>query len=313
MKHTLKITAILISAFLLAQLVGLLIVGSYIDVQHSVESGNVTYESLPLDMERPQMEQNWAFLYILLAVLLGTVVLLLLIRFRKNSWWKAWFFLAVVLCLVVAFSPFLRKLLPDIFQVAGLSFPEIVAIAAAIALAFFKVIKPNIYVHNITELFIYGGIAAIFVPELNILSMLILLGLISLYDMYAVWKSKHMVSLAKFQSESKVFAGLSIPYGKLPKGGKDVKLVADKKGGISIAILGGGDIAFPLLFAGVVFKGLLLTESYGAALLESMIIPLFAALALLILFIRASKERFYPAMPFITAGCLVGYGLLLLF
>jgi presenilin-like A22 family membrane protease len=32
--------------------------------------------------------------------------------------------------------------------------------------------------------------------------------------MYAVWKSKHMVSLANFTAESKVFAGLLVPYDK---------------------------------------------------------------------------------------------------
>ena len=46
---------------------------------------------------------------------------------------------------------------------------------------------------------------------MNIFSASILLVLISLYDMYAVWKSRHMVAMAKFQSSSNLFAGISIP------------------------------------------------------------------------------------------------------
>ena len=40
----------------------------------------------------------------------------------------------------------------------------------------------------------------------------ILLVLISIYDMIAVWKSKHMITLAKFQLDTKSFAGLAMNY-----------------------------------------------------------------------------------------------------
>ena len=75
-----------------------------------------------------------------------------------------------------------------------------------------KIFKPNFWIQNLTELFIYGGLAAIFVPFFNIWSVSILLILIALYDAYAVWKSKHMITLAKSQMEAKVFSGLLIPY-----------------------------------------------------------------------------------------------------
>ncbi|MBS3145707.1 hypothetical protein J4414_02800 [Candidatus Woesearchaeota archaeon] len=106
--------------------------------------------------------------------------------------------------------------------------------------------------------------------------------LISIYDMYAVWKSKHMIKLAKFQSKLKTFAGLFIPYEKN-----------------KAAILGGGDIAFPLLFAGVVLleKGLY----------PSILIIVYSALALFLLFLFGKKKKFYPAMPFISLGCFLGY------
>ena len=71
------------------------------------------------------------------------------------------------------------------------------------------------------------------------------------------------------------------------------------------AILGGGDIAFPLLFSGVILKTM--------GFLPAIITSLTAAIALLILFVAAEKKKFYPAMPFITLGCFIGYAAVKLF
>jgi len=163
---------------------------------------------------------------------------------------------------------------------------QLFAFIASIVFAFFKVIKKNIIIHNIGELFIYGGLAAIFVPIFNIKSISIFLVIISVYDYIAVRKTGHMIKLVKFQTKLRLFAGVLIPYGK------------------GVAILGGGDIGLPLLFAGVVMK------SYG---FNALIISFFAALSLLYLFWVADKKKFYPAMPFITAGCFLGYAVLKLF
>ena len=93
-----------------------------------------------------------------------------------------------------------------------LPYANTIIIFLAISLAAWKILRPNVFIHNLTEVFIYGGIAALLVPIINLFSAFILLLLISIYDMYAVWKSKHMVSMAKFQSEAKVFAGLLKRY-----------------------------------------------------------------------------------------------------
>jgi len=286
MKHTLKITLILVLLFFLSQVVGLAITNQYIDHEKTAETGVTAWEELPYKMERPPVEESSSFIYILIAVLLGTGLLMLLIKFKKVNLWKFWFFISVVLCLTIALKPFMR---------------QEIALAISLVLALFKVVKPNIFVHNITEVFIYGGLAAIFVPIMNLYAVFMLLLLISGYDIYAVWKSKHMIKLAKFQTSSRVFAGLSIPY-KMPK--KEHKKKAGRVEKIKTAILGGGDIAFPLIFAGVVMK------SFG--FLNSLIIPVFVSAALFVLLIKSKKNKFYPAMPFLSIGCLAGYGFVLL-
>jgi len=85
---------------------------------------------------------------------------------------------------------------------------------------------------------------------------------------------------------------------------------------IKNAILGGGDIAFPLLFGGVILKELVSSEQFITnpilTYIEALIVPFFVSIALLWLFMKAEKDKFYPAMPFVTIGCFVGYGVLML-
>jgi presenilin-like A22 family membrane protease len=289
MKHNWPITILLVSMFLLAQVVGLLVVKSYIDVQKTAETGTVEWKNLPsiggIGMERPEAPPITSVIYILVALVIGTVLILLIIRWQKVMLWKMWFWLAVVLCLHIAFSAFMKSTY---------------ALALALVLGSLKIFKPGIVVHNVTELFIYGGLAVIFVPLLNPIAAIVLLLVISCYDMYAVWKSKHMTHMAQFQAKSGIFAGLLLPYA--PK--KIVLKVPEKHGALRTAILGGGDIGFPLIFAGVVMK--------TAGLQQAAIIALGATLALFCLLYWGQRKRFYPAMPFLTTGCLIGYGLALL-
>ena len=271
MKHTIKVTAIVLLMFLLAQLIGLVIVKQYLP-----------RETLPFNIEKPQLEEQTSFIPLFITIMVATILALILIRFSAMRLWKLWFFLSVLFTLVIAFAAFI---------------PQAIALALALILALWKVLRPNIYIHNLTELFIYGGLAAIFVPVLSIFSVSILMILIAIYDMIAVWKTKHMIKLAKFQANSKTFAGLLIPYSlkkPKPKKGAYKKIMVP----VRTAILGGGDIGFPLLFAGVILK----TSTF----LNAFIISVFAALALMFLFIIAKKKKFYPAMPFITIGMYLG-------
>ncbi len=287
MKHNLKITAILLTIFLLAQFVGLAIIYNYIDPQKSLEEGKTVFKELPIG-ERPPIEEDTSFIPIMIAILIGTGILFLLMKFNLTLVWKLWFLVAIVLSLTVAGSAFLQAK---------------VALFIALILGLWKVFKPNVWIQNLTEIFIYGGLAAIFVPLINLYSAIILLILISGYDAYAVWKSKHMIKLAESQTKAKIFAGLLIPYinGKNEKVSKvESKEKVMVPSSIRTAVLGGGDIGFPLIFAGVILK------EWG--LWQSLVIPIFAALGLALIFWKGEAKKFYPAMPFISAGCFLGLG-----
>ena len=311
MKHDFPIVAFLIILFFCSQIFGLVILGNYVDYTKTFELGKVVFKPLPFEMERPEVTPEYSFVYIMVGVLIATGILMLIIKYGKVGLWKFWYFLSVFFCLMIALTAF---------------FPEDYGFILALILGIWKVFRPNIIIHNLTEIFIYGGILVVFAPMLSLMSMVLLLLLISAYDMYAVWKSKHMVDMAQFLTESKTFAGLFVPYTpkhpikqlilqkaqakQMPK--LQTQVVQVK---VRSAVLGGGDIAFPLLFTSTIFQKLLILfgSSSGLSLgfyWRMAIVPLCTTIALILLFSQSKKDVFYPAMPFLSIGCFIGYGLL---
>src|SRR3989338_463440 len=265
MKHTFKVTLLLALIFFVAQIVGLAVTKEYISTEEYIDPETkavvkqIVSEDLPYNLERPKIDESTSYIWITIAVIIGTLLMLLIIRFKKISLWKLWFFFAVFFTMAIAFAPFTG---------------QVIAALLAFIFALIKIYKPTTVLNNFTEIFIYGGLAAIFVPIINVFAAFALLFLISIYDIIAVRHTKHMVKLAKFQARSNVFAGLLVPYGK----GKG-----------RIAVLGGGDIGFPLLFAGAVMKELMLTNTEPIGFLKALIIPVFVTFALLYLLITGEK------------------------
>lgn len=299
MKHSVKITLILLGLYLGSLLIGLHIIGSYIDLGATRTTGEVVFNEEMYLIAPPEMEnESISWIPIMFAVLIGTGIILLIARFGQVYLWKLWFFASISLALSLAFAPYVWRLF-DALHIGGWAMGTI---GLAMIFAALKAFRHHIVVHNVTELFIYGGIAALFVPILNIQSAIVLLVIISLYDAYAVWKSQHMVTLAKFQAQSNAFAGLFIPKSMTKTKGSVISTHSDtssKESQSDYAILGGGDIAFPLLFAGAVLK--------TGGVLAPILVVLGATLGLSWLLLFSKPGKFYPAMPIITVGCFIGY------
>ena len=309
MKHNLKITAILLSMFVIAQLIGIYVINAdpftvQKEINGTVQEVDNSYLSWINPPEvKTQGEFTSLFVNIIIAFLLAIAILILLMKFRVSVFLKIWFFLVVSIALLLSFLA-LMKLLP--FEINA-RIPFILPLLLAILLASLKIFRRNFLVHNFTELLIYPGIATVFVPLLNVWTIIALLILISVYDIWAVWHSGIMQKMAKYQIDTlKVFSGFFVPYvskkvkqqiGRWKKtlSGSQLK---KKKIKVNVAILGGGDIVFPIITAGVMLK----TLGFGSA----FFVIAGATLGLAYLFVAAEKRKFYPAMPFITAGILIG-------
>ncbi len=300
MKHPLRITLILVSLFFITQLFGLAVLNHYIVKKVSFERinnstvkvVNVSWNSNSLVGPPPKVNQNLSFLFIFISILVSTLLFFVLIKFRAKPLWGLWYALAVFSASAISLAAFMS---------------EVWAVVLALLITALKVKSKNAYIHNLTEPFVYAGVAVILVPFFNMFSIFGLLILIAIYDYIAVNKSKHMVSLAKFQLSNGNFVGLAVPKSdnsklkvEISKLNSNIKKEKEsKKGDDRIAILGGGDLTFPLVFAGVMLKYF--------PIQKVLLIPLFATIALTLLFAYSKKNKFYPAMPFLTVSCALGY------
>lgn len=301
MKHNTKITAILIAMFLITQIIGLFVI-------HFYES---PAQELPYYMEPPEdINTETSIFSILFAFALAITLFFILTKIKAEKVIRGWFFIVTVIAIGLTLNTFLLFILKA--PQNPYEYLSIIALAIAIPLAYFKIFKRNLFVHNFTELLIYPGIASVFIPILNVLGIIILLLAISLYDIWAVWHSKFMQNMAKYQiNKLKFFTGFFIPYaGKQAK--QKLKFLKEKyknkkqlekhlrkaKIKVSLAILGGGDIIFPIITAGIFYKYL--------GIIPALIITASATLGLLFLFILARKGKFYPAMPFLTIAMYLG-------
>lgn len=264
-------------------------------------------------IQPPEIEQESDFgTYlgsIIFAFVFAILILFLLTKFKIDFILRAWFFVVVSLALFIS----LVAIFPKYIYFA------IPALIIALTLAFIKLFKRNFIVHNLTELLIYPGIATVFVPILNLWSVVILLIIISIYDLWAVWHSGIMQKMAKYQiNKLKVFSGFFVPYISKELRMKLKKLkkskLKNKKVKVNLAILGGGDVIFPIITSGVVLLtdkislpfGLLPSFVFNGGIIPALFVIAGATLGLALLFMFSEKKKFYPAMPFISAGIFLG-------
>ncbi|MEM4318328.1 MAG: presenilin family intramembrane aspartyl protease [Candidatus Pacearchaeota archaeon] len=325
MKHQLKIALFLVILFVLAQIAGLAVTLSYkryylggekVEVKETKENItknlSITKEFIPEKVEiRSGFDVFQLVASFLIAIVIATVVFIILMNVGVIRFMRAWFFLIVVIGLFISFSllfinfVFVKIKIGDYY----FSIAEIIALILAIALAYYKTYKRDIIIHNITEIFVYPGIVILFLPLVNIIVVVVLLLLISIYDFIAVFKTKHMQKMAKFMiKDVRTFSGIMLPYlsreelkkiKRIDRRGKGMKVK------VSLAVLGGGDIAFPMLLSSTALL------SYG--IISSIFIIVFAVISLFLLLLLGEKGKAYPALPPLAIGSLFGLLLSLIF
>lgn len=309
MKHNWKITLILIVMFLVTQIIGLIVINAYTPRTETVTINGIEQNislspQLPYGMQPPEMPKGPSLVTIIISFVIAILLIFFLSKFKAKWFLRTWFFIVVILAIGIT--------LYALFFYLKIPYGALIALLIALPLAIYKIFKQHILIHNLTELMIYPGIAAVFVPILNVWTIIVLLIAISAYDIWAVWHSGFMQKMAKYQiNHLKLFAGFFIPHisqkqkqqlRMIKQKYKNQKIpnavLKKKKIKVSLAILGGGDVVFPIIAAGIFLR------TFG--LLEASLVTLFATLALAFLFVAARKGKFYPAMPFISAGIFIG-------
>jgi presenilin-like A22 family membrane protease len=274
-----NIAVFFLSVFLLVQLLGLYIGNHYISLINSGQAQPV--------FENPSSVGNSIFL--LVYILAGTGLIILAVRY--------WKFLIRIIEVVAVFSASMVTFM-FLIPVENLQVP--LGILLAIALTAWKILKPSFLSQNISLIFSISGAGAIIGASLGMLPSLIFLLLLSVYDFTAVFITKHMVYIAKEIVKRPTAFTLAFPYKfKKPVSYSVGKKKIKKK--FHVFQLGGGDIAIPLMFAVSALASFSLAQALSVAIGSA------AALGLLIFYSAKKPGTVLPALPFISAGSILGF------
>ncbi len=169
----------------------------------------------------------------------------------------------------------------------------ILSVAAIILFWFLR----NIWMQNIAMIFTIAGIGAVLGLSFLPTTVVYILVAFSFYDIISVYKTGHMIKLAKAMIESRAIFGFVIPE----RGGTLKHKISKVVPGEGFMILGSGDTIFPLLLSASLVR---------ISLTQSVIVALFSVAGLFfmhLIFSNQQVRRPMAALPPIALMSIIGY------
>ena len=226
------------------------------------------------------------------------------------SFWDAALFVLVALFLVSA--PRYKKIVKISFKIflifivfAG---TQIVAgavvgppwdLLAALLMTLIFIFMRNVLIHNVGVALGIAGIASVLGLALSPTAALVILVALSVYDIFSVYVTKHMVVMARNMIESGAPFGFIIPS-------EGVSFLrprheAQARMGEQFMVLGSGDVGLPLILA---------CSLVGLYVFDAVIVALFSFAGLFLthlIFINQKVKKPMAALPPIATMAIIGY------
>ncbi len=213
----------------------------------------------------------------------ATLLLYIILKYYKKAWViQALFYLAIIEGLFV-------------FSYAYFEWPYFIYMMVFLLGSLF--IYKNVLAHNVIIIFVITAIASIFGLNFEPNSVVVILILLAIYDYWAVYKTKHMVTMFKQIAEKKIHFAIIIPHDL--KG--LFKKIKDVHPSVDFMFLGTGDIALPAI---LVVSALKVSVS---ASLWTILGAMGGFILLFILFTGQVKRKPMPGLPPIVLGTILGY------
>lgn len=218
--------------------------------------------------------------YFLIAFFLATLFLLVLHTLHKGA--------------VVYRILFCGAVFVGLLKLFELVFPLPLAIGITLIFLFGFFLVPVVWAHDIIVIAASAGIGPVIGLQFTPFSALALLVILSIYDLVAVFVTRHMVAMAHHLIKSQ--ASFALMIAERWSGFRQP--LSRVQPGSGYLILGGGDIIIPMFFTTTVY---LEQPASAYAAIVGMILGCFANHVWLM-----ERRTPLPALPFITLGGALG-------
>lgn len=161
----------------------------------------------------------------------------------------------------------------------------------------------NVFLQDLVMVLTFAGVGAVLGISLTPGTVILILAILSFYDIIAVYKTKHMVELAEAMIQSRAIFGFVVPA--TFRGFKE--RMTRVSPGEQFMILGSGDVILPLLLSASLVR---------TSLNQSVIVAFFSALGLFLMhliFTNQKVRRPMAALPPIAAMAILGYLIISIF
>lgn len=260
----------------------------------SMTTGRVAYTSQPVQsVYIPPAENSLPpyktaeidILQFLVSFLVATVLMLAVLEFFKGNLLFEIFFSGAIV--FGAQGPL------------GILFGKLDAFVISIGIVILRFAYPRIWTQNLAIIVGIAGISASLGMSVKPLMAAVLLIILSVYDIIAVYKTRHMITLFKGMAQRGAILALVIP-GDF-KNWLEKFSVVRRANRDDFVFLGTGDLALPIFFAvsalrlgDIVFFSIISGASIGF-------------LADHLYFTAQKKRKPIPALPFIAVFSIIGY------
>ena len=222
------------------------------------------------------------------AILLVFTIFILIIAKYREKMVKYIILFFFFLASISIFQGFFYFIIP--------SLSAILAIATSIIMIALLIYHPEWYVIDAFSVFIAGGMAAIFAISLAIEYIVLLLIALAIYDAISVYRTKHMITLAKTIISSNLPLLLMVPK-KLSFSYRKSSIEGEERDAVYVGL---GDFIIP---------GMLVVASYlemgWLGFIATMCGALLGYAVLMILIARGPQ----PGLPFLNGFALAAYGI----
>lgn len=236
----------------------------------------------------------YAVYYLVAAIVFSVLLVYLGRRFKLN--FLKWLFVALIGLIVFYVWNYLGLVIADTYT----EYYAII-IAAPVVMVLALIFDNKWYVVNIAGFFFCSGMAFILGILLGIWAAAAFLAIFAVYDYISVYRTKHMVGLAKIALD-RGLPMLFIFPSDFSKKVEKIEMTEDGISDHSATALGFGDVAFP---------GIMVVASsmYGMRIghfVPFLVLPLVGGIAGMAYLLLGDVKKPAPGLPFLNTGVIVG-------